>query len=62
MDITYLITLERSLDEKENSCINCGAPITDAASQVCPYCDSVIVRGSKDFVMAKKENIGQTYK
>ena len=62
MDITYLITLERSTDEKENSCINCGAPITDAASQVCPFCDSVIVRGSKDFVMAKKENIGQTYK
>ena len=61
MDITYLITLEKSIRSEITNCPNCGGELNDNASQKCPYCDAVLVKGSKDFVMVKKENVGQRY-
>ena len=62
MDNNYIITLERSRREEITNCPNCGAEIKDAASQVCPFCDSVLVKGSKDFVIVKQENVQGMYR
>lgn len=61
MDINYFITLERSIRSEIHNCPNCGGELKDTASQKCPYCDAVLVKGSKDFVMVKKENKQQRY-
>ena len=62
MDINYMITLERSIREEIHNCPNCGGELKDKASQKCPYCDAVLVKGSKDFIMTKKTNMQQLYK
>ena len=62
MDNNYIITLERSRREEITNCPNCGAEIKDTASQVCPFCDSVLVKGSKDFVIVKQENVQGMYR
>ena len=36
-------------------CPNCGAKLTDKASQRCDYCGSMIAQVSKDWVLSKKE-------
>ncbi len=46
-------------DSKIDVCPNCGAKLTDAASQKCEYCGSVITNISKKFVLSKKESKGQ---
>ena len=61
MDINYFITLERSIRSEIHNCPNCGGELKDTASQKCPYCDAVLVKGSKDFIMVKKENKQQRY-
>ena len=61
MDNNYVITLERSLREEIHNCPNCGGELKDTASQKCPYCDAVLVKGSKDFVIVKKENVKGMY-
>ena len=61
MDINYIITLEKSIRNEINNCPNCGGELKDTASQKCPYCDAVLVKGSKDFVMTKKQNMQQRY-
>lgn len=38
-----------------STCPNCGAKLTDKASQKCPYCNSTISNVSKDWVLSKKE-------
>lgn len=40
-------------------CPNCGAEITDDASQVCKYCRATISRTGNKWVLSKKENIRQ---
>lgn len=60
--ITYLITLERNTGKSDKYCPNCGAEISDNASNTCPYCDSVIVKNTSKFIMTKKENIRQTWR
>ena len=62
MDNNYIITLEKSRREEITNCPNCGAEIKDTASQVCPFCDSVLVKGSKDFVIVKQENVQGMYR
>ena len=56
----YIITLNRNI-EKQNitNCPSCGAKIDIVAGGKCPYCDSVIVNNNNEFVMSKKECIGQ---
>ena len=60
--ITYLITLERSLQKEVTTCPNCGANLENNASTTCPYCDSVIVKNTSKFIMTKKENIKQNWR
>ena len=62
MDNNYVITLERSIREEIHNCPNCGGELKDNASQKCPYCDAILVKGSKDFVMVKKENVRGQYR
>lgn len=62
MDNNYLITLERSRRAEINNCPNCGGELKDKASQKCKYCDAVLVKGSKDFVIVKQENVQGMYR
>ena len=61
MDNNYIITLERSIREEIHNCPNCGGELNDNASQKCPYCEAVLVKGSKDFVIVKQENVQGMY-
>lgn len=54
IDISYEITFEKTCLNKPKICPNCGAPITNNASNKCEYCDSVIVSDNHDWVMSKK--------
>lgn len=61
MDNNYIITLERSRREEIHNCPNCGGELKDKASEKCKYCDAVLVKGSKDFVIVKQENVQGMY-
>lgn len=61
MDNNYVITLERSRRAEITHCPNCGGELNDNASQKCHYCEAVLVKGSKDFVIVKKENVKGIY-
>ena len=61
MDNNYIITLERSRREEIHNCPNCGGELKDNASEKCKYCDAVLVKGSKDFVIVKQENVQGMY-
>ena len=54
IDISYEITFEKSCIKNSNICPNCGAKITNNASNKCEYCDSTIVSDNHDWVMSKK--------
>ena len=58
--IDYLITFVKVDNEcSEIKCPNCGAKLDITTSGKCPYCNSEVVVAPNDFVMSKKENIGQ---
>jgi uncharacterized protein with PIN domain len=59
IDISYEITYIKSLEEKQDVCPNCNAPITNNSSNKCEYCNSIIVKDSSEWVMSKKQNVGQ---
>ena len=61
MDNNYIITLERSRRSEIQFCPNCGGELTSKASQKCKYCDAVLVKGSKEFVIVKQENVKGQY-
>ena len=61
MDNNYIITLEKTIRSEITNCPNCGGELNDNASQKCPYCDAVLVKGSKDFVIVKQENVQGKY-
>lgn len=61
MDNNYIITLERSRRNEIQFCPNCGGELTSKASQKCKYCDAVLVKGSKEFVIVKQENVKGQY-
>jgi DNA-directed RNA polymerase subunit RPC12/RpoP len=63
-NVDYIITLTRSINKTKNvdKCPNCGAGIDIVSGGVCPYCDSTIISKSGEFVMSKKECIGQRRK
>ncbi len=56
--VYYRITFIESKN-KETVCPNCSSKLESVASQVCPYCGSVVTGNSHDLVMAKKEVIRQ---
>lgn len=59
--IAYLITIDKVNDEVKRitNCPNCGYEVSDEASQKCKYCGSDLVLESKNFIITKKQNIGQ---
>lgn len=59
IDISYEITFEKSLIKGKEYCPNCGAKVIDENNPRCPYCNAVILSGSNDWVMSKKECINQ---
>ncbi len=60
--IEYVISFVKSAsnDKKIEKCPNCGAPVDIVSSAICPYCDSVLVKTSSDYVMSKKTTVGQS--
>lgn len=59
MVMTYNLTFVKSKSDKQNNCPNCGASLDNVASNVCPYCNSVIVSNTHGYVLSKKEAISQ---
>lgn len=55
MVYNYEMTFIKGVGTKDNKCPNCNAPLENVQSSVCPYCDSVIVGETHDWVLSKKE-------
>ena len=56
----YELHFERSKDTVITKCPNCGADLDPKGQNItCPYCNSKIVRKSKNLVLRKKEMILQ---
>ncbi len=62
MNIKYELSFVKSStnNKKIEKCPNCGAPVNIISSSTCPYCDSILVKNSSDYVMSKKTSVGQT--
>ena len=58
----YAMTFNKGMSKKDNKCPNCGAPLENTNSSVCPYCDSTIINKNYDWVLAKKQVLSQRYK
>ena len=59
-NVEYIITLIRNMENKKiEKCPNCGATIDIVSGGVCPYCDSTIINNNQEFIMSKKECVGQ---
>ena len=57
--LTYVISSKIDNNKKELKCPNCGAKLTNKASNKCEYCDTVVVTESHEFVLSKKTNINK---
>jgi len=59
--IEYLITLVKDANNKDSiaKCPNCGAELRMTASGKCKYCNAILVKKTTNYVMSKKECIGQ---
>ncbi len=58
-DVYYELVFEMT-KERENHCPQCGAKIDgNVASQLCPYCGSVVVAKNHDLIMLKKKCLAQ---
>lgn len=58
----YAMTFNKGISNKPNKCPNCGAPLENVNSSICPYCDSTIISENYDWVLAKKQVLSQKYK
>lgn len=58
----YEMTFTRGLDEKNNKCPNCNAPLDNVTTSVCPYCNSTVISSNHDWVLSKKRMISQRMK
>ena len=59
IEITYIITLTKKINEIAEKCPRCGAEIKDISSGTCDYCKYKVVNNTSKFVMSKKQNINQ---
>lgn len=62
MNIQYVLTFVKSANSDNDNitiCPNCGAEVEMTASGKCKYCDAVLVQDASDFVMSKKQSVGQ---
>ena len=57
---TYFMVFNKGFSEKTNTCPNCGAPLEDLTSVICPYCRSRVINNNYGWVLAKKQVISQT--
>ena len=55
----YAMTFNKGISDKPNKCPNCGAPLENVNSSVCPYCDSTIIGENYDWILAKKQVLSQ---
>ena len=58
----YEMTFVCNLEDKLDKCPNCGAEVTQDASQTCKYCNSVIAKVSDKWVLSKKVSKEQGWK
>ena len=54
------MVFNKGFSEKPNTCPNCGAPLEDLTSVICPYCRSRVINNNYGWVLAKKQVISQT--
>ena len=57
--VKYRLTFVKTIDSHDNICPNCGKELEQLASNKCPYCNSVILANSYDYVMSKKNKVSQ---
>ena len=57
--MTYELTFIKTKDKKDNICPNCGKKLEQQASNRCPYCNSIVIADSYDYVMSRKVKISQ---
>ncbi len=55
----YEMAFKMGLGEDNKRCPNCNAMLEGQNSNVCEYCDSVIISNNHDWVLAKKKVLGQ---
>ena len=55
----YEMTFTKGLDEKNNKCPNCNAPLDNVTTSTCPYCNSTVISSNHDWVLSKKQMISQ---
>lgn len=60
MIYSYKMTFTKGLDQKDNKCPNCNAPLENVQSSVCPYCDSTIINDKYDWILSKKQMLEQS--
>ena len=56
----YFMVFNKGFSERPNTCPNCGAPLENLTSVVCPYCRSQIINNNYEWVLAKKQVLAQT--
>lgn len=55
VEYTYEMTFTKGLEEKENKCPNCNAPLENVTTSTCPYCNSTVISAHHDWVLSKKQ-------
>ncbi len=60
---TYRLTFTKnSIDKNIDNCPNCGAKINSKKDTKCHYCGATIVNNNSEWIMTKKEMLGQQTK
>lgn len=55
----YEMTFTKGLNENNNKCPNCNAPLEKENTSICPYCNSTVINTNYDWVLSKKQMISQ---
>jgi len=55
----YEMTFTKGLNNKNNKCPNCNAPLENVETSTCPYCNSTVISSNHDWVLSKKQMISQ---
>jgi len=58
----YEMTFTKGLEEKDNKCPNCNAPLDNVTTSICPYCNSTVISSNHEWVLSKKQMISQRMK
>lgn len=55
----YEMTFTKGINNNNNKCPNCNAPLENVVSSTCPYCNSTVISTNHDWVLSKKQMISQ---